>query len=206
MLLGEQRDLMQVNYSLLSSIGQSMEDLVNQLMTSKEYESHLDGIEIVRDTASELVQLAQKEKSEAFETANTLRSHCTQCHSNPAPGRSVSWHALSRISWETITNRCNEVGRNPHLCKNMYGMVSAISYFRSASDLENIDFKLAYESAKELARVASYIQGFRTHADTQLLTRVEQEAKEIMILAESKDASYLEKGYHLTNSCFNCHK
>lgn len=206
MLLGEQRDLMQVNYSLLERIGLSMEQVTTQLMTSNEYSSHLQGIERVKASAAELSHLAASRSSDAFAAANGIRNHCTSCHQDPMPGQTLAWHDLARMNWETITRRCNEVGRNPHLCKNMYGMVSSIAYFQAANGVVSLDYSLAYQAAQELARVAGYIQTLRTHGDTDVLSKVQDQAQEIMSLAQSKDPHYLEKGLQLTSSCFTCHK
>ena len=206
MLLGEQRELLQVNYRMLELLSRSLQQILARLSNSPLYDEHLQGIEEIRTTADELNMLAQLNKPDALVQANALGGHCTHCHQNPMPSRQLYWHDLALISWDHIAKRCNEPGRHPYLCKKMYAMVSSLAYFQEALNRREVNYELAAEAARELVRISNDLQRFRPHGDSPELSVVEQKATEIMRLAANRDVKFLELGSGLTNTCFHCHK
>lgn len=202
-----QRDLLQVNYSLMQSFANSIQNVVDKIQAQADYADHTQGIETVKELAGELALLAQQKKPNSLVTANQLRFKCTKCHSTELPSSGYSWETVFRTSWDKIIARCNEYGRNPYACKHMFGLFSATSFFFTAPDAQDFNYQAALSAAQEINRIAKSLQNLGPfHAGgNDALHEVELRSQELMELATKQDAKVWQEGRQVTISCSKCH-
>jgi hypothetical protein len=202
-----QRDLLQVNYSLLKTLATGVQSTVDKISSHGDYADHTQGIETVKNLAIELETLATNNNPNALLTANQLRFKCSTCHSVELPSSSYSWETVFKTSWDKIIDRCNEYGRNPYACKHMFGLFSATSYFFTAPDAQDFNYDTAHETAKEINRISKQLQklGEFHNGGNDALREVELRSEELMALASAKDPKLWQEGRQVTISCSKCH-
>ncbi len=211
-LLGEQRDLMRVDYPFLIAVAQDMKQIVSQVL-EKEGHEHLVNLQAVATLANDVVVEAQKESGRALEKANLIQKQCQTCHQSEDPddGGGYKWDKISKFNWDYISKKCNEPkeGRNPYLCKHMYGMFKVVDYFWSGVALQQVNNSAVIKTAQELKRIAMDLDQKRmVHLpgqDVQFFQEVIESADEIIQLAEENSPLLINKMQAVTNGCMKCH-
>ncbi len=211
-LLDAQRDLIQVNYPFLESLGSGASQVVERLFKmSEEKGAHLESLLLVKEQADSLAQQAHEQSPEALVTANQIRKQCLNCHAaeNPSSGR--EWKEITKNGWEHILARCNDVNtpRNPYACKSMFGLLSVVELFESAEIGKSQDFATVQFAAEEIVRISSDLisKGMLHDASTGggNLYLVRQQGQEIKEAAERKDPMVFEQVKNVVQSCQTCH-
>lgn len=72
-LLDIQRELMQVNYEFLSILGKNIDQIATSLLTARNFQDHLKGMNQVKEIASELTLQALRYNPQALKVANSNR-------------------------------------------------------------------------------------------------------------------------------------
>jgi len=208
MMLESQRDLMQINYDYVRDVSQSMATASTELMNELPFdlEDHRPALQYVATRAAQVQQMADRRNPQVFHEANLLRRSCTSCHTPAEPTSGVKWEEIFKMDWSKIVQKCDEPGKNPFICKNMYGMVTNYSYILTAYLNKVENHKMIETSAKEIARISSLLvsENF-LHDRMANIQEVNERAKEAEALALQKDPRSLEKAYEITESCMGCH-
>jgi len=208
-VLDAQRDLMQVNYPLLESIGKNIEMGVNELMTRREYNAHLAGIEPVHHLAVELSSEARDHNPNALNTANRFKKQCQNCHGLPTA--KVPWDKILMTDWDQVIRHCNtntSRNHNPYVCKSMYGIRSLVEYFDTALHSGNFDFALAEENSREVNRIAKDLLqiGGPIHEEQGASLKEIVAKSEVMIeYAAKRDPALFQFANQLHQTCVKCH-
>jgi cytochrome c553 len=206
--LGEQRELMQVNYPYLSSIGKEIHDVTGYLFQNSLVGTvHAEGIETIRTHSLSLVELANAEDPLALASANSIQKTCANCHSqNGTSSSGLGWNQIFKNDWDQIVKNCSREGRTPYLCRSMNGMMTAYAGIFAQSQLGRKNAEALRLSAKEIARIsADLIEKKLLHGSEEILEDVRRKAAEVAQLSgENNDAAFA-KGMLITQSCMGCH-
>jgi hypothetical protein len=203
-----QRELMQVNFPYLETLGKNIALIARDVHTKIQMDSqaHRDGIKNVAVGAEDLAKLAAKKDPNALVVGNLLRARCVTCHTSETPASGIVWDKVFKNDWEHIAKRCNQVGRNPYLCKSMNGMLSAYGYFITSMKTGEQNYELTAEASGEVLRILKELKDKGVmHMSEGFRAAAEDSAAEINKLALAKDPSVFEKVLELPNSCMNCH-
>lgn len=203
-----QRELLQVNFAYLQSLGKNIGIVARDVHTKIQMDTpaHRDGIKNIAFGAEDLARLAEKNDPNALVVANLLRARCVSCHSSEAPASGIVWDKVFKNDWEHISKRCNQVGRNPFLCKNMNGMLSAYGYFITANKAGEQNYELTAQVAGEIVRILKELKDKGVmHMSEGFRAEAELAANEIQVLALAKDPSVFDKVQELPNACMSCH-
>ncbi len=206
-VLDAQRELLLANYELIAQYAKSLARTLSRIQEHSDDQSHTAGISSLQELTTHLTGLAEKKDPEALLAANQLRYKCSQCHSPELPTSGYSWETVFRASWDKIIELCNEEGRNPYACKHMFALFSSISYFFTAPEALDLSYETAYETAREIKRLAQVLQnlGAFHEGGNDSLREVELRAEELIELARNKDPRILQEGRQVTISCNKCH-
>ncbi|MBC86017.1 MAG: hypothetical protein CL677_04210 [Bdellovibrionaceae bacterium] len=209
-LLGEQRDLMRVDFEMLKNLGEDIESMVSHLLVQRSDSGHLEDLNEVRALAAQLSEAALDERVEALTYANNIQSTCQRCHNSAQPSSGHRWDQIYKVNWSMIVETCNTPApdRSPYVCKNMFAMLSAVDYFYSATQLQNFNFATIISVANELGRVAKDLKDRNmTHGEDsiQLFSEIIQRAEKIEILSRSEDLEVVQHMNQVTSTCFACH-
>ena len=211
-LIEQQRDMLRSDYTMLKNIGNSMEQAIAKLMVSRHYNEHLRAISDVRAMALRLKGEAIQQNFQALRTANLIKQRCQSCHSlateeTPDEER-PSWKEVFAMDWDSINKRCNSEGRNPYVCKHMFGMSTMFSYFESAYLANEFDFELAESAASELlvlAEAMMQISGGAHEDGVDPFITVKNAATELKQLAAKRDPYVYQRSQTLSQACDSCH-
>ena len=205
-LLDQQRDFAQLNFPLLQAITEDMALNIERLLMISGSSPHLEALGQVRDEARRISKMAQENRVDAYRDANSLKTQCLACHSSVAPRSGIPWEKIAAQSWDEITNRCNEAGRNPVLCKSMHGMRAMLLYMESASLVGSINYVLLERVGREFVRLIDQIVKNRgDHGRYDTLSDVRRQAQDLITLAKKRDAQAYRQGETITQSCQTCH-
>ncbi|MEZ4871809.1 MAG: hypothetical protein R2827_06085 [Bdellovibrionales bacterium] len=209
-MLGEQRDLMQVDYKFLQNLGDDMQELVAQLLRQRRSDSHLEDLNAVQTMAVNLSEAAMNEQVEALMYANNIQATCQKCHNSAQPRSGYSWDDIYKVNWSMILQECNTPSgtRNPYVCKNMFGMLSAVDYFYSANQLQHFSYPTIVSVAGELKRIATDLKTRNmTHGEDSigLFTELIERSEKIIAFAELEDSRVVGELNMITSTCFTCH-
>lgn len=206
MALGEQRELMQVNYPYVGNIAQEINTITQNLANSQLIGDHAEGIRAVMTQAQTLGQYANNQDPMALTVANTIQKKCATCHSQVSATSGIGWDQIFKNDWEAISKNCNKEGRTPYLCKSMNGMMSAYSGIFAASQLGRQNFETLRLSAMEIARIAGDLKEKKMmHGSDIMVGEVHFRAEETIQLAAQGRPEAFEKGLLITQSCMQCH-
>ncbi|MEY4617726.1 MAG: hypothetical protein RJB66_2686 [Pseudomonadota bacterium] len=207
MALGEQRELMQVNYPYMGSIAGEINAITQNLAESKLLGTdHQEGIMAVMSQAQTLSQYANNQDPMTLTVANTIQKKCATCHSQTAATSGIGWDQIFKNDWDVISKNCNKEGRTPYLCKSMNGMMSAYSGIFAASQLGRQNFATLRMSAMEIARIAADLKEKKMmHGSDIMVGEVHLRAEETVQLASQERPEAFEKGLLITQSCMQCH-
>jgi hypothetical protein len=209
-LLDADRDLARVDFDMMASVSESVYQMITKLMVSNHYNEHLRGLGEVRDMARQLKEEATNRNFQSFRTANMMKQTCNQCHSQSAESTSGhSWDEIFGRSWDAIVQRCNTVGHNPYICRNMYAMSTAFSYFETAIPANHLDFELAEHTAKNLKTIASGLEtlgGGIHEGGLDPIREVRVWAEGLETLAKRRDPYVYQRSLEVKKACSNCHE
>lgn len=207
MALGEQRELMQVNYPYLQTIAQELTDVTQYLAQGNLIGTdHQEGIMVIMNQSRTLSQLATSQDPMALATANTIQKKCATCHSQAAATSGIGWDQIFKNDWDNIAKNCSKEGRTPYLCRSMNGMMSAYAGIFAANQLGRQNFQALKQSSKEIARITSDLLDKKMiHGSEQMIGDVHLRAEEVAQLAVQEKPEAFEKGILITQSCMQCH-
>lgn len=207
MALGEQRELMQVNYPYLGVIAQEINDITTYLAQGHLIGSdHQPGIMAIQAQVQTLTRQANSQDPMALSTANTIQKKCATCHAQASATSGVGWDQIFKNDWETIARNCNKEGRTPYLCRSMNGMMSAYAGIYSAANLGRQNYAALKQSAMEIARIAADLREKKMmHGSDEMVGEVHLRAEEVIQLATQQKPEAFEKGMFITQSCMQCH-
>lgn len=208
MMLESQRDLMQINYDYIRDVSESLSTTSTELMNELPFdlEDHRPALQYVATRAAQVQQMANRRNPQVFQEANVLRKSCATCHTSAEPTSGVKWDEIFKMDWTKIVQKCDESGKNPFICKNMYGMVTNYGYVMTAYLNKVENHKMIETSAQEIVRISGLLvaENF-LHDRMANIKEVHDRAKETVLLAQKKDPLALEKAYEITESCMGCH-
>ncbi|MEY4615189.1 MAG: hypothetical protein RJB66_149 [Pseudomonadota bacterium] len=207
LLLGAQRDTLQINYDLLKVVAEEMKAGSSRAIGHLKGDStHGIGLVGVQALAFDLIDEATQKKGDAFVTANKIQQQCNNCHNNASPTSGHRWDDIFKSDWSVIYKKCNSPERNPLLCKNMHAMFSYYSGFFTAYQLGVQNFELTERSAIEIAKIAITLkENNLLHGLGETMDSVATEAKEVAQLAKNKDPDTFTRALAITQSCMRCH-
>lgn len=208
LVLGAQRDLLQVNYPYLQQVGLEIQGISLRVKNAANASdpNHAAGLLGVETLSNDLVNLAANKKVEAFVIANNIQKQCASCHSKENPASDIKWDDIFKNDWSAFYTKCNQEDRNPYTCKSMYGMLSSVSTFFTASQLGLENYEATKQGALEIERLSQdLIQKQFLHGGEEILTSIELKAKELVELAEQKNPEAFTKTLALNQVCMQCH-
>lgn len=207
MALGEQRELMQVNYPYLGAIAQEINAITQVLQTGNLVGSdHAEGIQAIQAKAQALLNDATNEDPMALATANVIQKKCATCHNQTNASSGIGWDQIFKNDWEQISKNCSQEGRTPYLCRSMNGMITAYASIFSAGQLGRKSFASLKQSALELGRIAADLKEKKMfHGAEMMMDEVLARASEVIELASQEKPEAFEKGQLITQSCMQCH-
>ena len=206
MAIGAQRELMQINYPYLESIGHEIDDTATNIRQNGLLGSlHDAGIVEIQSKAQSLIVEAKEQDPMALATSNVIQKKCAACHSSASPVSGIDWDQIFKSDWENIAKNCAREGRTPYLCRSMNGMLSAYSGILASSELGRKNFTALKYSALEIARISSDLQVKKVFHVTDPLGIVQTKAEEVVRLASEQNPEAYEKGLQITQSCMQCH-
>jgi cytochrome c2 len=207
MALGEQRELMQVNYPYLGTVGQEINAITQFLQHSNLVGSeHAEGIQVIQTKAQALLNDAADNDPMALATANVIQKKCATCHNQANASSGIGWDEIFKNDWEQISKNCSKEGRTPYLCRSMNGMLTAYAGIFSAAQLGRQNFASLKQSALELGRIATDLKEKKMfHGAESMMDEVQTRATEVVELANQEKVDAFEKGQLITQSCMQCH-
>jgi cytochrome c2 len=207
MALGEQRELMQVNYPYLGVIGEEINAVTQYLAQGHLIGSdHQAGIMAIQQQSQNLLQQAANQDPMALSTANMIQKRCATCHSQSSATSGIGWDQIFKNDWETISKNCSKEGRTPYLCRSMNGMMTAYAGIYSAANLGRQNYEALKHSAKEMARIAEDLRDKKMmHGSEEIIGEVHLRAEEVVQLATQQRPEAFEKGMLITQACMQCH-
>lgn len=206
--LDAQRELMEVNYGYLATLGYGLKTSAESVMNKVDLPEHKIGLEKVAEMGDALLGYASDDDGHALVIANQVRNACVTCHApagNPASG--IKWGDVFAVDWNQIAQRCNEAGRNPYLCKSMNAMLTTFGALQTSWAAGVRDFEMVKYSADEVARVLRELKRRKVlHLPERFRADAEATAQEIANLAAQRDPSVFERALMLPASCVRCHE
>lgn len=205
-LMDAGRDLMQLDFAFLETLGASIEQNVSKILLSSSIDDHLKALKGVREAGREVAVLARSHDPQVLKAANSVRAKCLSCHSQQAPSSGLSWTELSGESWDSVLTKCNSVGRNPYTCKSMHAMLMGIQFLEAAERSGKVEFGPTGAVASEIARIASDLfSKDLPHGPRSALIEVESRAKRVAALSSSGDPEAFEGAATIREACMTCH-
>jgi hypothetical protein len=208
LVLGAQRDLLQVNYPYLQQIGleiQGVSKRVKDRIINSDPE-HATGLVGIEGLSAQLVDSSSKNLAEALVISNNIQNQCANCHSKENPASDIKWDDIFKNDWSVFYAKCNQPDRNPYTCKSMHGMLSSISTFFTASQLGVENFEVTKLGALEIERLSKDLtQKQFIHGGEVALSLIGMNAKEVATLAEQKNPEAFTKAVAITQVCMQCH-
>lgn len=208
LVLGAQRDTMQINFELLGLVGAEIKAGTNRALghLGSGDPSHSVGLIGVQAIANDLIEQSSKADGEALLTANRIQQQCSTCHTPTAPTSGYRWDEIFKSDWSAFYNKCNSVDRNPYRCKSMHAMFSYYSGFFTAYQLGIKNYELTEKLAQQIARVAKDLKNNHLiHGLENLLSGVETDALEVAQLAADKNPEAFDRSMAITQTCMKCH-
>jgi hypothetical protein len=208
LVLGAQRDLLQVNYPYLEQIGLEIKGISTRTKDKiiNSAPEHATGIGSVETLSNELVSLAANRQVEALVISNNIQKQCASCHSKENPTSDIRWDEVFKNDWSVFYAKCNQADRNPYTCKSMHGMLSSISTFFTASQLDLENYEITKLGAVEIERLARDLsQKNFIHGGEVALSLIGLKAKEVAELAEQKNPEAFSRAAGITQVCMQCH-
>lgn len=207
LVLGAQRDTMQINYDLLALVAEEIKAGSSRAIGHlKEDNTHGVGLVGVQALAFDLSDEAKRKDGDAFATANKIQQQCSNCHNNTAPTSGRRWDDIFKGDWSVFYKKCNSPEHNPLLCKSMHAMFSYYSGFFTAYQLGIQNYELTEKTAIEIANIARMLkENNLLHGLGDMVKDVEVDAKEVAQLAKNKDPETFGRALAITQTCMKCH-
>ncbi len=208
LVLEAQRDLVQFNLPFVETVSASLAHTAETLSEKlpSDLISHRPALLAIARQAKQASRMAEGNNPDALMISNTLRMNCTTCHASDIELGEGKLGNVFKSDWNAITARCNQLGSNPYLCKQMYGMISNYGYIVSAYIAGIQDFKMTAEISSEMSRIAKDLKTKNfVHSRSELLQIVSNTADEATMLAKNQDPAAFEKAYSVIETCNKCH-
>lgn len=208
LVLGAERDLMQINYNLLDQVGQEIVSGAGRALNniSLSDENHAGGLIGVQAIAMDLREQAKNKSGEALITANKIQQQCATCHSSAQSTSGHSWDDIFKSDWSVFYKKCNSPERNPYRCKSMHGMFSYYSGFFTAQQLGIKNYELTELEAKRITSIAADLRANNlVHGLEDLIGKTAIDAAEVAQLAAQKNPEAFDRALALTQTCMKCH-
>lgn len=206
-VLDAQRELMQVNPAYTKAVGQTLTATARSVLRhmGPGLPEHRQALSSVASGGENLSALAEQRDPQMLVQANLLRVNCATCHQSRLNGN-PSWKDLFGNDWTKIAATCATGGKNPYLCKSMYGMLSAYGYLYSGFRTNVQSLEMTAEAADEIIRILEDLkQKNFNHLPEELRQEALQAARETSQLARANNTAAFEKGYGIMNACTKCH-
>lgn len=205
----QQREMALVNYNYLGLMGQSLRDNAGQVvhLVPTELSDHKFALESISKLGEEIIELSKTKNPDLFVTTNQVSSQCLSCHNstNPRAG-GLGWNEVFRIDWRYIPQECNQVGRNPFLCRSMNSMATSYNHLSTASAANIQNYEVTEGVATEVVRILGTLgENNFLHGVAGLRMAAEARAKEIVQLAKDKNPIVFSKSVALVDACNTCH-
>lgn len=207
-VLDGQREMVQVNYPYLSAVSSSMKDNVVGIMNviALDQEDHLLALKSLKNDVSELEVLSNSSDIKAVLKANNIRQNCIACHTGEKPASGVKWGDVFYYDWENVTKDCNRNGGNPYICRNMNELLTTYSHILTQMTTGVQDFSLLKQNGLEIIRIFGEMKKAKAfHMKQELVDNAENEAKDLIALADNRDPAVYEKAVLMSNACASCH-
>lgn len=208
LILGAQRDLMQINFPYLRQVALEMNGSTSRLknLISTINDNHKLHLQEIDSSASELVKLTEMQSADSLRVSNNLVTNCTGCHNSINLKSEKKWSDVIKDDWSVFYLKCNEADRNPYICKNMHGMLSSVSSFITSLALKLENYEAIQFGAAEIYRIAKDLNDKNfLHGGRIALSMIEVKASELMGLAANKHPDTFKKAEEITQVCMQCH-
>lgn len=208
LVLGAQRDLLQVNYPYLQNIGIELQGISTRVKSrifnsDPEHATELVGLGRM---ANHLIEASANGRPDALVISNNIQKQCATCHAKENPVSDIKWDDIFKNDWSVFYAKCNQADRNPYTCKSMHGMLSSISTFFTASQLGLENYEATKLGAKEIERLSQDLtQKQFLHGGEVALSLIEMKAREVAELADQKNPEAFSKAVAITQVCMQCH-
>ena len=203
-----QRELMQVNWRYMETLGKALSATARSLLglVSPGIPEHLQGLSGVLKSGEEISSLAASQDPKVMTVANLLKLNCTSCHSGTHADGTPGMGDLFTKSWTEISAHCAQEGKNPYLCKSMNGMITAFGYLQSAESSKLTHFEMTEQAASEIVRILEDLKAKNyQHLPEALRMEALEAAREVQLLARSRNPGAFVKGTEIINACLKCH-
>ncbi len=201
-----QRELMRVDFAYLSCMASDFDGLIGKIQRTSGGIGHSQALSDIQSLVRLTLRRSNERNLEAFEFTNRIQLHCVRCHSTPtAPGE--TWGDMSRMGWVQISARCAEVGRNPYVCRQMYGMMAQLQLLDSGLEAGAARYETIASAAGEVSRIARELVALGgVHGGvTAPLLEVARVAEALKASALARNPETFQKTGQVVNSCRECH-
>jgi cytochrome c553 len=208
LILGAQRDLMQINYDLLATLGLEIKNTADRALRKLKVDDnrHAAGLIGVQAIALDLMEQATQKNGDSFLTANKIQQQCSTCHSSSSATSGHRWEEIFKTDWSTIYQKCNSADRNPYRCKSMHAIFSYYSSFFTAYQLGLQNYELTGMLAWEIAKLSTMLKdNGLTHGLEDSMAGVAVESQVIAQMAAERKPEVFDRAMALTQSCMACH-
>ena len=208
MVLGAQRDLLQINYPLLAQVAIEIKESSERSLEAfpEQTGSHAFRLLGVQASAGDMFEMSQLKNGDALMAANRIQNQCNGCHSQSSPTSGRNWNEIFKSDWGWIVDKCNDSEHNPYRCKAMYGMFSYYGGLFAGLSLGRQNFELVGLSMSEINKLAQSLRENQFFIGQEKeIQEVESESLRIKTMAEKKDPEVFNQISVLTISCMKCH-
>lgn len=207
MIIDSQRELVQNNFEYMELTLAGLSQVVGKLMTDSSASVHMQDLQAVRTITEKALREARSKSADTYQTSNQIKVTCQKCH-NADSESGLKYEDIFKVRWEKTSDRCNEPGRNPFVCKHMYGLFTIFESFEAASLQGNYNFKLAAANAQEVIRITDTLLAFNNPIHpmgNQGIQDLKNEAVALKDLAEKYSPEVYTRGVGLSQACIKCH-
>jgi hypothetical protein len=208
LVIGAQRELMQINYPYLSVIGQEIHEVTTALMNQESglEEPHKAKLEVIQAQAKILKIKADQQDPLSLTIANALQKRCASCHSTTDPIVGIGWNDIFQKDWANINRNCGLEMRSPYVCRSINAILTAYGAIAGAQRLERKSFETLEAHTKELARISNDLTTKKMHhGSEETLSRFYSQIEELLTLSKQKNPLAFEKSLGIIKTCTGCH-
>lgn len=200
--------LMRLDPGYLSGMAKSINETTRMLapIIPPGVVTHKEAFFRLNQLSQQLEQESRQSNPEMFVTANRVSQNCMSCHSSSHPQSNLIWNQLFGYSWSRIIADCNVIGKNPYLCKTMNAIAANYNHIVTASIAKIENYSVTIVNAREILRLLQDLGAKRfDHMGDANRVKAENDAKEVIQLAQQQNPLAFVKARNLSQTCMQCH-
>jgi len=200
--------LMRLDSQYLSGMARSINETTRMLapIIPQNVITHKESFFRLNQLSLQLEQESRQSNPEMFVTANRISQTCMSCHSSSHPQSNLIWNQLFGYSWNRIVADCNGIGKNPYLCKTMHAIAANYNHIVTASVAKVENYAVTVTNVREILRLLQDLGAKKfDHMGDANRIKAENDAKEVIQLANQQNPMAFSKARNLSQTCMQCH-